>query len=65
MDDDSEYYRKRMREEQQAAIRAAGPDSRERHEELAAAYALRCRLIDEQVRTTERQRLHTLETLSL
>jgi hypothetical protein len=65
MENDSEYYRRRMCEEQQAARKAANPDARERHEELAAAYELRCRLLHEQLRTIQQQRLHeALESLS-
>lgn len=38
------YYRSRIVAEQEAARNAACDAARERHEELAAAYHLRCRL---------------------
>lgn len=41
---DKAYYLRRVHEEQEAARNALNPQARERHEELAAAYQLRCRL---------------------
>ena len=41
---DQSYYLRRAFQEREAACAAACPEARERHEELAAAYRLRCRL---------------------
>ena len=38
------YYLRRATQEQQAALAATCTQARERHEELAAAYQVRCRL---------------------
>lgn len=40
---DRTYYLRRTLQEQEAAHNAACPEARERHEELANAYRLRCR----------------------
>lgn len=40
---DQAYYLRRALEEQKAACAAVCLEARERHEELAAAYRLRCR----------------------
>lgn len=39
--DDQSYFRRRLRDEENAATRAICDAARERHEELAAAYRLR------------------------
>ena len=39
--DDERYYRRRLREEEDAAKTATCPAARERHEELAGAYRVR------------------------
>lgn len=44
--DDYSYFRRRVVEEEAATRNAAGPLARERHGELAAAYRLRCGLIE-------------------
>ena len=41
---DRDYYLRRALQEQEAARNAACLPARERHEELAKAYRLRCRL---------------------
>lgn len=41
---DQAYYLKRIVQEQEAARRASCPAARERHDELAAAYRLRCQI---------------------
>jgi hypothetical protein len=41
---DRAYYLRRILQEQEAASAAASAEARERHEELAEAYQLRCRL---------------------
>jgi hypothetical protein len=41
---DQAYYLKRIVQEQEAARRATCPAARERHDELAAAYRLRCQI---------------------
>ena len=43
--DDYDYYAVRARQEDQAALHAACVAARERHEELADAYRLRCELL--------------------
>ena len=43
--DDYDYFEMRARQEEQAALIAAGDAARQRHEELAEAYRLRCELI--------------------
>lgn len=43
--DDYDYYSVRAQQEDAAALRAACDAARERHEELADAYRLRCQLI--------------------
>jgi hypothetical protein len=44
--DDRSYYQQRTLQEQEAARKAACPEARERHAELAAAYALRSRFAE-------------------
>lgn len=55
--DELAYYGMRMRQEKEAARAATCPNARECHEELAAAYEFRCRLLNEQLRSTEERRL--------
>jgi hypothetical protein len=43
--DDLRYYRRRLLQEEKAVNEATCPAARDRHEELAAAYQLRSRLI--------------------
>ena len=43
--DDQTYYRRRAREEEQAARIATCREVRDRHEEFASAYRLRARLL--------------------
>jgi len=45
--DDYTYFRRRIVEEEAATRNTASPQARERHRELAAAYRLRCSLIEE------------------
>jgi hypothetical protein len=44
---DRTYYLRRILQEQEAARVAMCPEARERHEELADAYRLRCRMDSE------------------
>lgn len=43
--DDQTYYRRRTREEEEAARIATCREARDRHDELASAYRLRARLL--------------------
>lgn len=53
---DLEYYRRRMRQEEDAAKAATRPQARECHEQLAAAYAFRCRMLQRQQSSAQDQR---------
>ena len=44
--DDYSYYRRRIGVEEEAANHAADPRVRDRHREFAAAYRLRCSLME-------------------
>ena len=44
---DYSYFRRRIVEEEAGTRNAASPQARERHREFAAAYRLRCSLIEE------------------
>lgn len=55
--DDLEYYLSRMRQEKEAADAAKSIHARERHDELASAYDLRCRMLRRQNRTDRDQRI--------
>lgn len=63
--EDYSYFRRRMAQEEIATRSAAGPQARERHLELAAAYQLRCRLLEELIGTQARMQvaLASLETM--
>lgn len=54
---DLEYYLMRMRQEKEAAKTAHSPRARECHDELASAYDLRYRLLREQNKLTQEQRV--------
>ena len=54
---DLEYYLMRMRQEKELARTANSAHARERHDELASAYDLRCRLLRTQNRCAQEQRL--------
>jgi len=58
--DDLSYFRRRMVQEEAATRNAAGPQARERHMELAAAYRLRCRLLEELIGAVAGWRAATL-----
>ena len=45
---DRAYFLRRVLQEERAARSATCPEARDRHEELAAAYRLRCRLSAEE-----------------
>lgn len=55
--EDYSYFRRRMAQEEAATRSAAGPQARERHLELAAAYQLRCRLLEELIGTQARMQV--------
>lgn len=46
MRNDESYYRSRATQEETAARMATCPEARGRHEELAAAYRFRCRVLE-------------------
>lgn len=55
--DDLAYFEMRMRQEKDATRAAASPHARECHEELAAAYDLRCRILRKKMRSDQEQRV--------
>ena len=55
--DDLAYFQMRVRQEKDAAESAAAASARERHEELARAYELRCRTIREELRSSKERRV--------
>jgi hypothetical protein len=55
--DDLEHFGMRMREEREATRIATSAHARECHEELASAYELRCRILRDQLQSSQEQRV--------